>query len=186
MGVTIRIEGARLREFELIIKKLGEGRLIQQAMAKGLNEHIRHQEKQAVTMVGAQTGLGRGRVQSISSIRFATPAPAMSAEIQFSDHAISAGSLTSRAWNRGMPGAKHGDWPSYTKKGGMMKGTFMAKGTIFRRTSSARLPIVKVWGPVLPNELLREDMPAYPAAGRLVDADLEKRVIRSVMYAFGF
>lgn len=186
MGIRINVENERLKEFQVILQKLGDGAAIQQALARGLNEHIRQQEKQAVTMVSAQTGIARGRVQSISQARFASPGASMTAEVQFRDKPIGAGALTSRTWNRSMAGAKHGDWPGYTKKGGSMKGTFMAKGVIFRRTSKARLPIQRVWGPVLPNELLREDMPAFPAAGRLVDADLEKRVIRNVMFAFGF
>jgi hypothetical protein len=57
---------------------------------------------------------------------------------------------------------------------------------LYRRTSLKRFPIVKVWGPVLPNELLRQDMPARKQADGLVGADLEKSVVRSIMHAFGY
>jgi hypothetical protein len=33
-------------------------------------------------------------------------------------------------------------------------------GHVFRRVGRARLPIVKLWGPSLPRELLRGKMPA--------------------------
>lgn len=189
MGLRIDVRAERSKEFESLIRGLENTAQMQHALARGLNEHIRKQEQQAVTMVAAQTGVGAGRVKAISRVKTAWPARSMEAAVEFRDSAIPAGALTRRSWNRGMPGARHGDWPSYTRKGGLMKGTFTVRqygGAIFRRIGKSRGPIARVWGPVLPNELLREDMPAYPQAGVLVQTDLERRVIRSVMYAFGF
>jgi hypothetical protein len=183
MGVRIEVE--RKGGFEKLMNLVGDPAQIQRAMSRGLNEHIRAQERQATNIVGAQTGLGAGRVRRVTTAIPSTPGAVMQALVRVNDKAIPAGAETRRSWNRSMAGAVHGDWPTYTRKGGLMAGTFMAKGAIYARTSKKRGPLKKIWGPVLPNELLRKDMPAYPAAERLVNADLERRVMRAVMFEFG-
>jgi len=185
MATRVDVKLTRTDTFERVVRALGNAPEIRGAMARGLNEHLRKQHSQAKTLIAVQTGIGQGIVASGASVRFAN-AGSLEGAIRQQGGAFEAGEKTSRSWSRSDPGAKHGDWPTYTNKGGRMKDTFMANGKIYRRTTSKRLPIARVWGPVLPNEMMRQDMPARAGADRLVGADLERSVIRAIMHAFGF
>ena len=57
------------------------------------------------------------------------------------------------AWSRGNPGATHKAW----NRPQIAVGSFMAPGKapIFRRTTSARLPIAPIWGPNMAREVER-------------------------------
>lgn len=55
------------------------------------------------------------------------------------------------SWNRNNPGATHKAW----NRGQLAKGSFMAKGLVFKRTTGQRLPIAPVWGPNLAREAER-------------------------------
>jgi hypothetical protein len=183
---TFNWKGPRLAEFEAIVKGLASDPINQVAMARGLNEHIVRQEKQAQISLAASTGIPKGHVDSVTTHRKAVPGPTMSAAVRVQDTPIRAGKMTSMQWNRGMTGARHGDWPTYTKKGGQTKGTFIGKGVIYRRIGKDRNKLQPIWGPVLPNELLKPSMPTYPAAIGLANADLQRAVVRSLMHAHGF
>lgn len=169
-----------LREY---LKRLDNPALAR-AMRQGLNEHVRLQERQAVTMVSGQTKIPTGRVKSISRVMAARGGGgAMQAGVEFKDAAIPLGEHTFRSWSRAMPGASAGDWTTKT-----YPGTFAVPrwgGRIYKRISKGRFPIQRIWGPVLPNELLRPTQPALPAARRLADTDLERRVLKHVLNALG-
>jgi hypothetical protein len=183
---TFEWKSARLAEFTGFIRGLGSDAVTQGAMARGLNEHIVRQEKQAITTLAASTGLTAGYVGGATTHRKAAPGPSMSAAVVVKGGAIPAGKMTKMEWNRGMIGARHGDWPTYSRRGGQTRGTFIGKGVIYKRLGKDRTKLKKISGPVLPNELLRRDMPTYPAAEGLANADLQRSVIRALMHAHGF
>lgn len=183
MGLKIRVEVSRMGEIGAFVRRLDspEARL---AAARGLNEHIVIQERDSVATVSAQTRIPHGRVKSISRVRRARPAAAMEAAVQFNDAAIPLGEHTYRVWNRSMPGARAGDWRGKTHHGAFTVARY--GGRIFRRVGSARGPIQMLWGPVLPNELLRRDMPNLAQREAFAQTDLEQRVIKNMLHAFGF
>ncbi len=154
------------------------------AGARGLNEHIRIQEKDSIATVAAQTKIPPGRVKKISSVKLAAPAAMMSAAVEFKDQAIPLGEYTYRHWSRSSPGARAGDWGGKTHKGAFTVERY--GGRIFRRTGKQRGPIQGLWGPVLPNELLRRDMPNLKAREAFAASDLEQRVLRAMLHVFGY
>jgi len=156
---------------------------IQGAAARGLNAHIRLQERQAVRVVAAQTKVPAGRVGSISKPRLASPSADMEGAVVFTDQPIPLGEHTFRSWSRGAHGASAGDWSTKTYAGSFIIRKY--GGAIYKRVGQKRQPVVRLWGPFLPNELRRPDMPAFPAAVRLADFDLERRVLREIVRAVG-
>lgn len=71
-------------------------------------------------------------------------------------------------------GASAAPW----KKRRVFPGTFVARSAsghvgIFKRTSSARLPVKELWGPAIPIEMIKGE--AKAAFDRLVDTELMKR-----------
>lgn len=162
---------------------------LRRAAQRGFNEHLRLQERMTIKVMAASTIRNTGRVDKATSVRLAGGGGASDeGAIRVQDKPIAAGLYTSRSWSRSMTGAKHGDWPGFSARGGSMKGTFVIKkygGAIFKRTGDKRFPVKKIWGPFLPNELLRNDMPTLKNAKRLVDQDLQARVLRHLAMALG-
>jgi len=185
MATRVDVRVVRTDTFQRVVANIGNSAPLRAAMALGLNEHLRKQQRQASLVIAAQTGIARGRVDAGSGVRFAS-AGNLEGAVQQRGRAAEAGEFTSRTWNRWGAGARHRDWPTYSRKGGMMAGTFMANGKIYRRTTAKRFPIKRVWGPVLPNELLRADMPAKNRAEGLAASDLQRSVVRAIMHSFGF
>ncbi|MCZ8103992.1 MAG: hypothetical protein O9972_39625 [Burkholderiales bacterium] len=174
---------ARVTGLHTVILKLQSGAL-RAAAARGLNEHIRLQERQAVRLLSAQTRIPQGRVQRVTKASFASGsgAGALEASVDVNDAAIPLGKETSRSWSRSAGGATAGDWRTHT-----YKSTFIVPrygGAIFvRRPGAKKYPIIRVWGPVLPNELRRPSQPTLPAAFRLANTDLEARVLKHLSSA---
>ncbi|MDQ0301373.1 hypothetical protein [Ancylobacter polymorphus] len=153
---------------------------MKRGLSRAMGEHLRLQERQAVTLLSAQTKLPGGRVGGATRIRFTSGS--IVGRLQVRDQSVPLGELTSRSWSRSAPGASAEDWNSKTYEGTFIVPRF--GGRIYRRTGKGRFPIRKVWGPLLPNELLRPDMPARPAMERLVESDLAARALRHVAKVF--
>lgn len=185
MGLKIQVDTSRMAALTAVIAKLENTPAVRAAMARGLNEHLDRQKRDTVTTVAAQTGLSRGYVDGETSVRRASSG-SLEGAVKMEGPAVLAGEHTSRSWSRSAAGATHGDWPSYTRKGGLMEHTFMAYGHIVRRVGKGRGPIQAIWGPVPPNEMLRKDMPNYPRAEKDVSTDLAPRVLRAVQFELGF
>lgn len=185
MGLKIEVIATGFSGLRTLMEQLGDGRVMK-AARRGLMEHVRLQERQAVRLVSAQTRVPASRVQPISSVR--SSGGGLQGEVRFEDKPLSLGEHTSRSWSRSARGATAGDWRTYT-----YPRTFMIGGSIFVRrkgdptTREGRRKfraLAKMWGPVLPNELLRKTQPAFQAANRLADQDLEKRVLRHIVRLF--
>jgi hypothetical protein len=176
MGV--QIEAKTRFSVDFLINGLSNSAAIQQAAARGLNEHIRLQERNAVNFLGAFTNQGSGRVAAVTKSVKAAPGAAMSALVVTKDKAIAAGEHTGRTWSRSAPGATHRDW-----KGQMLPRTFTVArwgGAIFQRKSSKRFPLQKIWGPILPNELRKESRPNVKRMRDFAERDVLPRVMRHV------
>jgi len=176
--VAVEVEAKTRFSIDFLINGLSNSQAIQQAAARGLNEHIRLQERNAVNFLGAFTNQGTGRVQSVTKSVKAAPGPAMSAMVVVADKAIAAGEHTGRSWSRGSAGATHRDW-----KGQMLPRTFTVarwSGAIFQRKSKSRFPLQKIWGPILPNELRKESRPNIGRMRAFAERDVLPRVMKHV------
>jgi hypothetical protein len=183
MGVKIQIAVNRAAGIGTFVQRL-DSPAMRLAAARGLNEHIRVQEKDSVATVAAGTKIPASRVARISKVRLASPAGAMDAAVVFTDQAIPLGEFTYRAWSRGMLGARAGDWRGQTYRGAFTIAAY--GGRIYRRRGSQRGPLQMLWGPVLPSELMRRDMPNLKAREAFAERDLERRVVSNMLHAFGF
>jgi len=175
--ITWEYDKGSRRVLAQLSANLGKTAEIKRGMSRALGEHLRMQERQAVTLLAAQTSLPGSRVGGTTRVRHSSSS--LVGRLQVRDESVPLGELTSRSWSRDAVGATAGDW-----KGETYPHTFTVQrygGRIYKRTSSKRFPIVKVWGPLLPNELLRPDMPTRPAMERLVESDLVPRVLRHVV-----
>lgn len=162
-----------------LLSTLADGKLMD-AARMGLVEHIRLQERQAVTILSAQTGIPRGRVQSQTNVRLS----GLEAAVQEKPPAIKISQYGNPTWSRSDSGAQASGW----NKRRTFPHTFMIPrygNDVFHRAGKKRYPIARLWGPVLPNELLRKDQRALPAAQRLADSDLEKRVLDHITRVLG-
>jgi hypothetical protein len=185
MGLKINVDASRMATLTAFVGKLQDSEAMRLAMSQGLNEHLAKQKTDTITTVAAQTGLPKGMVEAGASVRRSSAAT-LTGAVVMKGGAVFAGAKTSRSWSKGDAGAKHGDWPTYTRKGGMMAHTFIAYGRIMRRTGKGRGPIHSVYGPVIPNEMLREDMPNMKRAEESVSMDLAKRVLRAMQARLGY
>lgn len=161
---------------------LGGDGALQRAAAIGLNEHSQHQKKRSTTFISAWTGIGAGRVGSGMRVIPAVPGAVMETSVAISDRGIPAGEHTSRSWNRSMPGATHGDWPGRGKR--ILAHTFTVRrwgGRIYARTTAARFPLKRIWGPYLPNELTAENRPNLDPARAFAVQDAMPRVLKQIM-----
>ncbi|WP_342361393.1 hypothetical protein [Terrarubrum flagellatum] len=185
MGLKIDARIDRPADLASISKLLG-GPAMQAAGARALTEHSEQQEKRSAAFISGFTGVPIGRIRGVMKVRPAAPGAVMESAVELKDAAIPLGEFTYRSWSRSMPGATHGDWPGSGKR--TLPGTFSVPrygGMIYRRATSKRFPIVKVWGPVLPNELAKKERPNYPLAEAFAAQDLAPRVIRHIMSAMG-
>lgn len=175
---------ARVSTIGAFATKLDRGEL-RSAAARGLNEHIRLQERQAVKLMAAQTKIGAGRVQSVTKPNFASGAGggSLEASVDVRDASIPLGQETSRSWSRSASGATAGDWRSH-----VYPHSFIIRrygGAIFARKPGAKkYPVIRLWGALLPNELRRSNQPTFQGAVRLANTDLETRVLRHLSLVF--
>ena len=175
--ITWEYDKGSKRALAQLSANLGNTPGIRRGMSRAMGEHLRLQERQAVTLLSSQTSLPGGRVGGAVRVRHSSSA--LVGRLQVRDESVPLGELTSRSWSREAPGATAGDWAGRT-----YPGTFTVQrygGRIYKRAGKERFPIKKVWGPLLPNELLRADMPTRPAMERLVETDLVPRVLRHVV-----
>jgi hypothetical protein len=180
MGLKIDARLERGSGWTVLMNGLGTPKL-QQAAAAGLNEHMRLQERQIVRLMAGQTKIPAGRVASVTRRRGAGGGAYTEAAIVVQDAAIPLGQYTFRSQTPG--GVTAGDWNTKT-----YPHTFTIKrygGFAYRRVGRKRFPVQKVWGPVLPNEALRTDQPAFPAFERFAMSDMQQRVLKRVMAALG-
>lgn len=166
-----------LAQLSLALTKTTE---VKRGLSRAMGEHLRLQDRQAVTLLSAQTKLPSARVSGATSIRHSSSS--LVGRLRVRDESVPLGELTSRSHSRSAPGATAGDWDTKTYDGTFIVPRF--GGRIYRRTGKGRFPIRKVWGPLLPNELLRRDMPTLPAIERLVEQDLAARALRHVAKVF--
>ncbi|KAB0269052.1 hypothetical protein [Microvirga brassicacearum] len=184
-GIRVSVDKSRVTDLKTLIKRL-EGPEIRSAAARGLNEHVRLQERQAVRLLSAQTKIPAGRVAAVTkSVKAsASGGSSMEASVDVRDASIPLGQFTYRSWSRGDAGASAGDWNGKTYKGSFTIAKY--GGAIFaRRPGAKKWPVIRLWGPLLPSELRRADMPTLPAAQRLADTDLERRVLRHLVNVLG-
>jgi hypothetical protein len=178
--ITFEVEKGGRRALAQLSMSLRKTPEIKRGLSRALGEHLRLQDRQAVTLMSAQTKLPMARARGATSIRHS--ASSLVGRLRVRDESVPLGELTSRSWSRSAPGATAGDWDTKTYEGTFTVGRY--GGRIYRRTGKGRFPIRKVWGPLLPNELLRPDMPTLPAIERLVESDLVGRALRHVAKVF--
>lgn len=193
MGVKVRVETTRMTDLRTLAVSLGSDTL-QQAAALGLNEHTQEQKRQSVVRISAFTGVPAGYVRSKASVLNATAGGTMNSEVRVRDKALNVAQFGKPVWSQAMPGAEITGWNVRR----MWKGVFVRNGKAYkyagtmdpRRGREGRYPIKQIWGPVLPNELIRRDWrsatPNPEMAERYMASDLTSRVFRIMAVKMGF
>lgn len=179
-GVKVDARLERLHEMTALVRRLQNLDMAVPA-ARGLNEHAEEQKRQSIVRISNFTGIPNGRVSGGMSIKRAVPAPSMTATVESRDQAISLGEYGSPTWSRSEAGARATAW----NKTRIFPGTFVAKGEVMARQTSARYPLQKLYGPVIPNELSKPTRPNVPASEAFLALDLEKRITRHIIVALG-
>lgn len=152
----------------------------QSPIRQALSEHMRLQERQAVQSLRAQTSIPAGRVKSVTRSSVGGGGTAMSGKVTVADAPIPLAKYGKG--EEGSVGVQASGWG----KRRVFPGTFIVSrygGNIYRRLTKKRFPIKRLWGPFLPNELLREDGDSRVVrmARRLAERDLEKRVMDAIL-----
>lgn len=190
MGIKIDARLERGTGWTRLIDGLGTPKL-QAAAAAGLNEHMRLQERNTVRTLGGQTSIPGGRVKSVTRTKPAKAGQQTSASLVVADKAIALGQLTGNTQDGS--GVRSGDWvkhPSHKgafiiRRWGNLAFVRRAGDPTTREGRSKKRALQKLWGPVLPSELLREDQPTFPNFERFALSDMQERVLKRVMLALG-
>ncbi|MER9961649.1 phage tail protein [Mesorhizobium sp. M0045] len=185
------------QDAELIrfLQKL-EGPEMQQAAARGLNEHAGEQARQSVVRIAATTGVPAGRVRSKTRVVKAAPGPSMTAEVVTADVAIPLAEYGNPVWVRDLNPMSDGKFGGSVSsmRGAEATGwnvrrqfphSFIANGQVVVRTTKDRFPLKVLSMAVLANELAKPTRPNVPASERFAALDLEKRVVRQVIRTLG-
>lgn len=83
-------------------------------------------------------------------VMWSTPAT-MTATLRVTDRHRRIGKNFGASWSRANPGGTHSAW----NRPQLAVGSFMAKGILFKRVGSGRLPIAPLWGPNMAREIER-------------------------------
>lgn len=180
--MSVKFSGKATFSSDFFINGLSQEN-IRRAAARGLNEHARAQERNTINFLTGYTNQPKGVVQKAAKVIHAGAGGMMSAKVTMTAAAIPAGQYTGRSWSPGSAGASHRDWQGRT-----LPRTFTVKkwgGAIFQRQGKKRFPLWKIWGPVLPAELLQEDRPNIARMRAYMDRDLLPRVMGHVSRAIG-
>lgn len=189
MGIKIDARLERGAGFTRLIEGLGTPKLMQ-AAAAGLNEHMRLQEKQLIRVTAGQTSIREGRIKQVTRLRGAGAGARSEAAVVVADGAIPLGRETSLTAVSG--GVRSGDWVKHPTH----KGAFIIKkwgGAFVRRSGDPttregrkkKRAVAKLWGPVLPSEVLRTDQPAFQNFERFALSDMQQRVLKRVLLSLG-
>jgi hypothetical protein len=179
-GVKVDARIERVHEMISFMRRV-QGADMRAAMARGLSEHAEEQRRQSIVRITNFTGIPAGRISSKTKVIKARPSALMEARIENRDQAISLGEYGAPTWSRSMAGASATAW----NKRHTFPGTFVANGEVYVRRTKKRLPLNKLFGPVIPNELAKPSRPNVPAAQAYLAMDLEKRVTRHIIVALG-
>ena len=129
------------------------------ALKRAVNDAGNAARTQVVRTLGRQMGLPYAAVRQGLTIRPATREPVY--EINSVGGYLSLQSFGAEQRRTGVSARPWGQRRVF-------RGTFMIRslgGQVFRRTTRARFPIVKLWGPAMPQEMVRGTVPgAFEAA----------------------
>ena len=131
------------------------------ALKRAVNDAGNAARTQVVRTLGRQMGLPYSKVRESLTIRPAGREPVY--EINSVGGYLSLQSFGAEQRRAGVSARPWGQRRVF-------RGTFMIRslgGQVFRRTTRARFPIVKLWGPAMPQEMVRGAVPgAFEAAVR--------------------
>ncbi|KFL31726.1 hypothetical protein JP75_06555 [Devosia riboflavina] len=182
-------ELSRTSDFSVLVQRLGSPQMVA-AAASGLNEHASETRRQTITRVSAFTGVPAGRVSKVTKVKKARPGGVMIAEVVTADKAIGLEEYGNPHWVRdlnpvadgkfggsvsSMAGAEATAW----NRRRVHRGTFFAKGVVWKREPSGRLR--KIFSTVLANEVAKPGWRNVLGAEAFVQMDLERRVVRHVL-----
>jgi hypothetical protein len=150
--ISLRIDTVDLVRRELVYQA-GPKR-IQQVISRVLNHVGGTARTKVKSTLAKQMGLPAGTVDARLITKRAYPGN-QSFEITASGRPIPLADFDARQTRRGVSARPWGQRRVFP-------GTFIVEklgGQVFRRASRERLPIVKLWGPSMPRELLRDQVP---------------------------
>ena len=179
-------------EIDRFLKNLGGAS--PKAMAAGLNEHAGETKRQSVVRINQVTKVPAGRISRSTSVKRAIPSRGMVAEVRLADKAIGLEEYGHPEWVRdlnpmadgqrggavsSMPGVMATGWGNRRAH----RGTFFAKGKVFKREKSGKLR--KIYSTVLANELATPDWTNVKGARQFMALDLERRIVRHIQRNLG-
>lgn len=156
-GVLITIDMTDMQRLAVGFFGVADGiRRGRSVISMSINHGLRKMRTWIKPELERWTGLREvSRIHEAISIVPSSPATLTGILRVDSDHVAVTRAYFGAQWSRGTAGASHAAW----NRGQMAKGAFMAPGKapVFKRTSSERLPIVRVWGPNLAREVERHE-----------------------------
>ena len=150
--IKLRIDTVDLVRRELVYQA-GPKR-IQQVISRVLNHVGGTARTKVKSTLAKQMGLPAGTVDARLITKRAYPGN-QSFEITAAGRPIPLAEFDARQTRRGVSARPWGQRRVFP-------GTFIVEklgGQVFRRVGRARLPIVKLWGPSIPREMLRDEVP---------------------------
>lgn len=123
-------------------------------ISQAINHGLRKLKTRLTVDLRTWTGLrSRKKIQEAMKLHYASPSTLTGILRVRSGHTTVTKEYFGASWNKANPGATHSAW----NKRQIAVGTFMAPGfkPVFRRTTSARLPIAPIWGPNMAREVER-------------------------------
>lgn len=170
-GIQIEFDASDLIKFEQVFRKIGNQ--APHAIRRALNHTGDKARTQVARQLVKQTGATYGAVRAALNSR-----PASYGNLRYEIVARgSAISLKHFSARQTKPGVTAAPWNMRR----VFPHTFIVKklgGHVFVRTSRKRFPIKKLWGPAIPNELVRGHTPIVFNA--TVQAELPSRLAHEI------
>lgn len=179
--LRIRLKGDGLRKFEKACKDLGSKKA-HTAYRRALNRVNDQAFTRTKKALAPQVGLPQNKLVSLGAMRKRRASVgALDAAILSNGPYLSLKEFAARQFGygtRAKPWGQSRRFPSaFIFAGTPTSGQPVAGGHVFKRTSSKSLPIEKLYGPSIPNEMVKgESVTAWRAAAR----GLEPRIAHEV------
>ena len=153
MKIIIKeVDGIRVR-YERMVRRVGEG-LAKEAFARALTHETEKIQTQVRRAIHKQTSIPLSQVRYGTHVRPATPS-VLTAIIEANGRHLSLKEFKPRQFSYG---TRAKVWNRSQK---FPSAFIVAKnGHVFKRLSSKRLPIEKLWGPSIPVEMLKDQSKA--------------------------
>jgi hypothetical protein len=171
--LSLRFVGNNHIRFADAIEALGNATLARRAFAAGLNHTGAKARTQVVRALSKQVGLTQAKVRRLGGIKATRANPQrLGYSIGSTGRHIELKEFSARQFSFGVRAKPWGRSQRFESAfifaGTPRSGQPIAGGSVFRRTSGESFPIQRLFGPAIPNELVKDE-----SARAFEDASLE-------------